>query len=67
MQYQIRSTRYFYGPIKTKFIVEDACYGPLVLPSRRAALEWIKSQDDTVYYLSHNEHSRPTYTLVPIR
>lgn len=67
MQYQLRATYYFYGPTKTKSIVHDECFVPLILPSRRAALEWIKAKDNTVYYLSHNEHDRPTYTLVPIR
>jgi hypothetical protein len=67
MKYQLRSTRYFYGPKTSKSIVQDEGNGPLVLQSRKEALQWIKEQDDGIYYLAHNEYARPTYTLVPIR
>ena len=67
MKYKLRATRYFYGPIKTKNIMQDDCYGDLILPSRRAAIEWIESADKDVYHLAHNESSRPTFALVPIK
>ena len=67
MQYQIEATRYFYGPTEIKSIVESPWSTPLVLPSSRAALAWIKSADKDVYHLAHNESSRPTFSLVPIK
>jgi len=67
MQYQIRSTRYFYGPTKTKTIVQDPWGDPLILPSRRDALKWIRCADKDVYHLAHNESSRPTFVPVAIK
>jgi len=63
MKYAIVVTRYWYGPKKTKRRMLDDS-GREWRGTRAEALKEIAALETDRYYLSHNEASRPTYSIV---
>jgi len=63
-QYAIVVTRSYYGPRTTKTRLIDDRNGGDWTGTRREAREEIEALDEGTYYLSHNEYSRPSYSIV---
>lgn len=64
MTYVIRQTRNFYGPSKTRTLVDRGDGYALEFDTRAAAREWIAAADSGIYYESHNEYGRPEYKIL---
>lgn len=58
----VQSNYYGYSPID--YAKDDMGNDVRIFASRQEAADWIEQQEDGTYYLSHNEASRPTYTIV---
>lgn len=56
-------TQYWYKPAETTAWANDGG-DTLEFASAKEAQEWIDQEDEGIYRLSHNESSRPTYTIV---
>ncbi|MEM3787054.1 MAG: hypothetical protein QXZ59_06690 [Nitrososphaeria archaeon] len=61
----ILKTRYFYGPETTVRYISDNFGNPKKF-SYKEAKEWIDEEESEIYYLDHNEYSRPSYKIVAI-
>jgi len=59
MKHYVAGKRHYYGPKSTDY---SLLHGPF--DSRKEASDFIKALQSTVYYLSHNECSRPTLKVV---
>lgn len=59
MKHYVAGKRHYYGPKTTNYYL---WHGPF--DSRKEASDFIKAFHSTVYYLSHNECSRPTLKVV---
>ena len=64
MTYLVKETREFYGPKKTAELVTDYWGDPETFPTREAAQARIAELDAAPYFASHNESSRPEYSVV---
>ena len=64
--YAISIARHYYGPTSTKTRLL-AYSGQEWRGSRKDATDTIKRLESADYRLAHNEHSRPTYTLVRVQ
>ena len=61
----IVETRYWYGPRRTRALVEiETGTGPVTIVSRSQADAWVSRADGTRYELAHNESARPSYRIV---
>lgn len=56
----IEGSYFGYSPVD--YVAEN--YETTIFDSREAAQDWIDTQEQGVYYTSHNEAGRPTYTIV---
>jgi len=63
MTYVIVRTRYFYGPNEARDVLTDGRDRPLTFESRKDAKAHIADLDEEIYYLAHNESSRPSYRV----
>ena len=63
MKYVIQETREWYGPKTTRSLVADMCGEPLTFQTREEAQLKIYELDSGLYYLAHNESSRPSYKV----
>jgi hypothetical protein len=61
--YAIIAKREFYGPAYTRRLLVDGRGQPETFPDEAAAKAVVRELDGVVYYLSHNESDRPTYTV----
>lgn len=62
----VLKTQYFYGPEERKALVRTGVFGDgnaQIFPDRKSALLWISETEEGIYRLSHNESSRPTFSL----
>ena len=64
--YVIEVIKSWYGPCKTKHHLSDYNYNPVTFATQEAARAEVDRLDQTVYELSHNESSRPVYTVKPL-
>ncbi|RWQ14813.1 hypothetical protein [Mesorhizobium sp.] len=62
--YAIIAKREFYGPRTVRQLLADpTTRWPETFADQEAARAQVKELDSAVYYLSHNESDRPTYTV----
>lgn len=54
----VRATHFWYGSKETH---SYECRGTFA-----QCKEWVKGSEKRIYYLSHNEHSRPRYRIVKL-
>lgn len=65
--FYVLKTRRWYGATETSNLIRDESgREPLEFETYEEAREWIKAADDCVYYLAHNESSRPSYKVVAV-
>ncbi|WP_296740425.1 hypothetical protein [Mesorhizobium sp.] len=60
--YAIIAKREFYGPAYVRELFAGEQGLPETFPDEAAAKAMVRELDGAVYYLSHNESDRPTYT-----